>query len=114
MKKIITVLALLPLLVSCDDLFTPADENIRSIDAMYNEPSYAQGILANAYILLPYSASSNTDVATDDAVSNNSDNTYLKMASGGTWASNNDPLTQWATSVTQSSTSICFWSAPTA
>jgi starch-binding outer membrane protein, SusD/RagB family len=98
MKKIITVLALLPLLVSCDDLFTPADENIRSIDAMYNEPSYAQGILANAYILLPYSASSNTDVATDDAVSNNSDNTYLKMASGGTWASNNDPLTQWATS----------------
>jgi hypothetical protein len=94
-KNIIKLLLLVPLLSSCDDLFTPANENIRGLDAMYEEPSYAQGILANAYILLPYSSSPNSDVATDDAVTNEFTNSYLKMATGS-WAANNDPMSQWA------------------
>jgi starch-binding outer membrane protein, SusD/RagB family len=93
-KNIIKLLVFLPLLTSCDDLFTPAIENIRGIDAMYKEPSYAQGILANAYILLPYSSTPNSDVATDDAVTNDKTSTYLKMATGS-WASNSDPMSQW-------------------
>ncbi len=92
--NIIKVLALLPLLASCDDLFEPANENIRGIDAMYEEPSYAQGVLANAYILLPYSSAPNSDVATDDAVTNDINNSYLKMATGS-WTSNSDPMSQW-------------------
>src|SRR5574344_1138601 len=94
-KNIIKLLVLLPLLSSCDDLFTPANENIRGLDAMYQEPSYAQGILANAYILLPYSSTPNSDVATDDAVTNDFTSSYLKMATGS-WAANNDPMSQWA------------------
>src|SRR5574344_2902003 len=93
-KNIIKLLVLLPLLSSCDDLFTPANENIRGLDAMYKEPSYAQGILANAYILLPYSSSSISDVATDDAVSNDKTNSYLKMATGSLTA-DDDPMCQW-------------------
>ena len=54
MKNIFKLLAFLPLFTSCADLFDPALENNREIDAMYDEPSFAQGILANAYILLPY------------------------------------------------------------
>lgn len=94
MKNFIKLSALVLLLTACEDVFSPAKENIRGQDAMYLEPGFAQGILANAYILLPYSSSPNTDVATDDAVSNNIDNDFLRMASGS-WSSNDDPTSQW-------------------
>lgn len=96
MKNILKFLVLLlPLaLTSCDDLFDPAPENIRDLNSMYMEPTYADGILGSAYILLPYSSAPNSDVATDDAVSNDFNNNYLKMATG-TWASNDDPMSQW-------------------
>lgn len=81
-------------LSSCDDLFEPAIENQRDIDAMYSEPTNAQGILANAYILLPYSDSPASDMATDDAVANIATNSYSRMATGS-WAANSDPLSQW-------------------
>lgn len=94
MKNLIKLMALVLLVTACEDVLSPATENIRGLDAMYKEPGYAQGILANAYILLPYSASPNTDVATDDAVSNNIDNAFLRMASGS-WSANDDPTSQW-------------------
>lgn len=88
------VVATVLLFSACEDVFSPAIENIRGVEAMYQEPIYAQGILANAYILLPYSSSPNSDVATDDAVSNDISNTYRLMA-GGTWSSSNNPVSQW-------------------
>lgn len=83
-----------PLFSACDDLFEPALENKRSIEAMWEEPSYAQGILANAYVLLPYQGAPNSDLATDDAVTNDFSNNYLRIATGS-WAADNDPLSQW-------------------
>lgn len=94
MKDIFKILVLLALLTSCDDLFEPALENIRDIDAMYEEPTYAQGILANAYILLPYSSNPSSEVATDNAVSNDIGNAYLEMATGS-WSANDNPMSQW-------------------
>ena len=94
MKNIIKILAFLPFLAACDDLFEPAIENSRDEEAMYDEPGYAQGFLANAYILLPYQSSPQSDVATDDAVSNDISNNYLRMATGA-WAADNDPMSQW-------------------
>jgi starch-binding outer membrane protein, SusD/RagB family len=94
MKTIVIFFALLFLLSGCEDVLTPANENIRDLDAMYKEPGYAQGILGNAYILLPYSSTPNSDVATDDAVSNDNANGYMKMATG-TWTSTNNPVSQW-------------------
>ena len=94
MKNILFLLVLVLLFSACDDLFEPALENNRGLDAMYNEPTYAQGILANAYILLPYSSTPNSDVATDDAVTNDNANNYLMMATGS-WTSANNPMSQW-------------------
>lgn len=94
MKNIIKLLAFVPLLAACDDLFEPAIENNRDITAMYEEPNYAQGILANAYIILPYQSGPTSDAATDDAVINDNTNNYLKMATGS-WAANSDPMSQW-------------------
>nr|WP_319997700.1 RagB/SusD family nutrient uptake outer membrane protein [uncultured Draconibacterium sp.] len=94
MKNIIKFVVLVFLFSSCDDLFEPALENNRELDAMYGEPTYAQGILGNAYVLLPYSSAPNSDLATDDAVSNDIDNDYLKMATGA-WSSQDNPASQW-------------------
>ncbi len=94
MRNLIKLLVLVSLFTACQDVFTPEIENIRDLSAMYKEPSYAQGILANAYILLPYSSTPNSDVATDDAVTNANADSYLKMATGA-WTSNNDPMSQW-------------------
>ena len=81
-------------LASCSDLFEPAEENNRGLDEIYNEPTYAQGLLGYGYAMLPYNTKSVTDVATDDAVSNDLTNGYLKMATGS-WTANNDPMSKW-------------------
>lgn len=81
---------------SCDDLFEPALENNHDIDQIYTDPQFARGIMDNANLVLPYDESPVTDVATDDAVSNDNDNNYMKMATG-TWTSSNNPINQWDT-----------------
>ncbi|MBK5721686.1 RagB/SusD family nutrient uptake outer membrane protein [Dysgonomonas sp. Marseille-P4677] len=94
MKNIIKLLVIIPLFTSCEDMFSPALENNRNMDAMYNEPAYAQGILGYAYAMLPYQSKSETDIATDDAVTNDMKSSYVNMATGS-WAANNDPMSQW-------------------
>ena len=79
---------------SCQDMFEPADENNRREDAMYEESKYANGLLMYGYGRLPYITTTQTDVATDDAVTNLTSSVYLNMATG-TWASDNDPMSQW-------------------
>ena len=61
---------------------------------MYQESEYAHGLLVNGYSRLPYFQSSTTDIATDDAVTNNTSSNYLYMATG-TWASDNNPMSVW-------------------
>lgn len=94
MKKILTVFVAAFLLVGCDDLFTPAIENNKQVSDGLEDPLYAEGILANAYTRNPYNSQSFNDVATDDAVTNQTSNSYLKMATGS-WTSNNNPMDQW-------------------
>ncbi len=96
MKNILTLLVLVFLFTftACEDMFEPAIENNRGLEAMYEEPTYAQGILANAYILLPYSSTPTTDLATDDAVTNDNTSSYLAMATGS-WTADNNPVSQW-------------------
>ena len=83
--------------VSCDDIIEPAIENNRGIDDMYEEAEFAQGILLNAYTRLPGNGWSFSDVATDDAVSNDPSNNYRRIATGQ-WAANFNPLDQWTNS----------------
>ena len=81
-------------LCSCNDMFEPADENNRPEEAMYEESLYAHGLLMYAYDRLPYLTTTQTDIATDDAVTNLKNSAYLNMATG-TWSSDNDPMSQW-------------------
>lgn len=96
-KKILLLLSVIFMCISCDDLIEPAIENNRGLDDMYAEAEYAQGILLNAYTRLPGNGWSFNDVATDDAVSNDVSNNYRKIATGQ-WAANFNPLDQWTNS----------------
>ena len=93
-RKIIIGLIAVTLFSGCDDLFEPALENYRDKDAMYDEANYALGILLNGYTRIPVNGWSFSDVATDDAVSNDRDNGYRKLATGS-WTSNSNAVDQW-------------------
>lgn len=95
MKEILTILITAFLLVGCDDLFSPAIDNNRPVSDGQNDPIFAEGILANAYTRNPYNSMAFNDVATDDAVINQTDNDFLKMATGS-WTSNTNPMDQWS------------------
>jgi len=98
-RSIIFYLFGLLALCSCDDMFEPADENNRQMEDLAKESSYAHGLLIYGYDRLPYITNVGnqynwTDVATDDAVTNMKSSTFLNMATG-TWASDNNPMSQW-------------------
>ena len=94
-KNIIMILASAALLSACDDVFSPAVENFKDFDQIDSDPNFAEGFLTTTYRALPgyYDGS---DVATDDAVSNNKDNSWMKMATGS-WTSSSDPTNKWGT-----------------
>ena len=96
MKKIAILLAFVSLLSSCEDMFAPAPENNLDIEIVKKSPDMAQGFLGMAYANLPFQTNSVSDVATDDAVTNDIGNNYLAMATGS-WTAINNPTTQWTT-----------------
>lgn len=102
----------MPLLTSCEDMFKPELENIYDEGYMHRQPAFAQSILGHSYVLLPYTTAPQSDLATDDAVSNDINNSYLKMATGG-WASNSDPLSRWKNISMLFKTLIWFWKTAT-
>lgn len=99
-KKILQLFVLPVVLLAggCSDVLSPANENINGIENMYNDPVYAEGILINAYTLLPGNGWTFSDVATDNAVSNDNSNAMRQMATGQ-WTADNNPLDQWKSSM---------------
>ena len=92
-RNIIFYLIGLLVFSSCEDMFEPADENTRQIEDLTGESAYVHGLLIYAYDRMPYLTTTQTDVATDDAVTNVTNN-YRTMALG-TWQSDNNPVSQW-------------------
>lgn len=80
-------------LSSCDDVFEPAIENQLDIDAVFSRPENAWNFLGNAYILLPFQQMPQSDLATDDCVSNDEASGWRKM--GANWTKDSDPTSQW-------------------
>ena len=89
-------LCTLCVMTSCDDMFEPADENNRSEEAMVEESQYTYGLLMYGYGRLPYQTTTQTDVATDDAVYNLPSNAFRVMATAS-WTADEDhnPVSQW-------------------
>lgn len=93
-KNILILAILAGSFCSCADLLTPSVENAQSAEQMFEDAASAQGILGYGYANLPFETKSTTDIATDDAVTNDVSNSYRLMTQG-TWAANNDPMSQW-------------------
>ncbi|AGA78900.1 RagB/SusD family nutrient uptake outer membrane protein [Echinicola vietnamensis] len=92
--KIKLAITALVLMAGCSDLIDPAVENIQSKDMIRERPGMVQGLLLNAYLRIPTNGYNFSEMATDDAVSNDLDNAYLNMATGQ-WASNFNPVDRW-------------------
>lgn len=86
-------------MTSCDDLFEPAKQNFKDLSQMDNEPDFAMGFLTRAYSGLE-GYYNNTEYATDNAVVNQSNDSYLTMATGGWTSSSYTGINVWANSYT--------------
>jgi len=96
-KNIFILAILAGSLCACSDLINPSIQNIQSEEQMFDSPATAQSILGFGYANLPFETKSTTDIATDDAVSNDvSTNNAIRSMSQGTWSAVNDPISRWA------------------
>lgn len=81
-------------LFSCEDFIAPKEDNILTEDQLLSNPIYAEGLLLKAYTALPDEYTFATDVASDDAVSNDPTSIYRSMAVGS-WRATNNAISQW-------------------
>ncbi|MCE5173782.1 MAG: RagB/SusD family nutrient uptake outer membrane protein [Bacteroidales bacterium] len=79
---------------SCESLLEPENENLTTEKRLTQDPAFGEGLLMTAYIKLPTNTLSFNDVATDDAVSNDKTNSYLRMATGQ-WSALYNPVSEW-------------------
>lgn len=97
-KGILVMLVSVSVFLSgCQDLIEPAQENNRQLEAtayLPNDARFPYGILMNGYNRIPTNFWSFNDVATDDAVTNDQNNGYLRIATGQ-WTPANNPADQW-------------------
>lgn len=96
MRKYINIylLSAVFILYSCADYLQPKPENIVDEEFLLGKPEYVEGVLIGAYVGLPNSYTFDTDVATDDAVTNFKDSPFIRLATGE-WLSSFYPMSQW-------------------
>ncbi len=101
MKKniqfLLQLMVFLMLFTSCENYLDPNNENFISEEDLISNMSYAEGLLLSAYQELPNDYYFETDVATDDAVTNNLNSGNRRMAIGE-WGSTFNPVSEWETS----------------
>jgi hypothetical protein len=98
-KKLLVLFVVGIVFAGCKKNLAPLDDNHRTLEDIYSDPYYAEGILMNAYNRLPTNSYSFSEVATDDAVTNDKFNPLLNMATGS-WSASNNPVDQWNNSYT--------------
>jgi len=92
--KIFYILLVLTFLFPACEMLEPVDENRSTLDRVYQDPEFAEGLLLRAYTLIPTNNYRFDEVATDDAVTNDKFSSYVRMATGG-WAATYDPQSLW-------------------
>ena len=99
MKKYIHLVIITGLLsgsgVSCEKFLEYEQDNLLTEEEMLNDPSFYEGLLLHAYNAMPSATTFDSDIASDDAVTNDKDSEFLKMATGE-WKSTFYPLSVWS------------------
>jgi starch-binding outer membrane protein, SusD/RagB family len=83
-------------LISCENLIDPKPDNNLTEDKLLGDPIFTEGLLMKAYAALPDDYTFPTDVASDDAVTNDQSSPYRSMAIGN-WKSTNNAFSMWTT-----------------
>lgn len=102
MRKINILILFMVILVftGCKkDMFSPANDNHSTLQRIYEDPNFAEGLIMAAYNRIPSNNYSFSEVATDDAVSNDKFSPFVQMGTG-MWSSQNNPMDQWRNSYT--------------
>jgi len=86
-------LGLLLLLPACS-MLEPEDDNHSTLERVFEDPNFAEGLLIRAYTFIPTNDYRFDEVATDDAVTNDRFNSFMKMATGE-WSALYNPQDLW-------------------
>ncbi len=92
--RIISILLISLLFFTACDLLEPENDNHSTIDRVYVEPTFAEGLLIRAFTYIPTNDYRWDEVATDDAVTNDRLNSYMRLATGE-WSALYDPQSEW-------------------
>ncbi len=87
-------LSIVLMVVGSCTILEPENDNHSTIDRVYEDPAFAEGLLIRAYTLIPTNDYRFDEVATDDAVSNDKFNSYMRMATGE-WSALYNPQNLW-------------------
>lgn len=91
--KYIAVILVFTSIISCETILEPIDENRLDFDFVSSDPASAEGLLLNGYSRL-FDQFTYIEAATDDAVNNQLDNAFKRMALGELNAQFN-PASRW-------------------
>lgn len=97
MKRISILLITVFALCGCKKFVEPALQNNGKFENIYDEPLLAHGLLLNGYTRIPTNGWTFSDVATDNAVTNDQNSGFSKIATGQ-WTASFNPLDQWTNS----------------
>lgn len=92
--KIFSLLLGSLILFSACELLEPENDNHSTLDRVYDDPAYGEGLLLRAYTYIPTNDYRYDEVATDDAVTNDRLSSYLRMATGE-WSAFYNPQNLW-------------------
>ncbi len=92
--KKLSLILLLALLIPGCSMFEPENDNHSTLDRVYEDPAFAEGLLIRAYTYIPTNNYRWDEVATDDAVTNDPLNSFMRMATGE-WSSLYNPQNFW-------------------
>jgi len=81
-------------LISCEKFLEPRPDGNLSEGDIKSSPGFAEGLLITAYNNLPGDYDFATDIASDDAVTNEKGSAYREMATGN-WKASNNPISKW-------------------
>jgi len=88
--RVISILTIIAFM-GCEDVFEPQIDNRRNTEDLFSDPVLAEGILLGVYNSIPAPLLDLSSVATDDAVTNDLNNNFLRMATGE-WSAIFNPI----------------------
>jgi len=94
LNRIWSLLLIIVIFISSCTLLEPENDFHSTLQRIYDDPEFAEGLLLRAYAYIPTNDYRWDEVATDDAVTNDKFSSYMRMATGE-WTALYNPQNLW-------------------